>query len=163
MADYKCSVQTLNGGLYFHIYKNDNTVILISLSNLTSSSLITITNYTHTKSENLSQNSTISTLVFNVTTYPLTLSTQIATPFTPSLAPLFVTFSDRTSSYSESSIPSSIPVEGPCTMAASSFSYTLSPASPSWLTYSPTGTTSTQTFSVSGSPLASVSLVTYSG
>lgn len=76
MGYYKCSVQFLNGLLYFALYKNDKTVILANLNGLSSSNLITFTNYTHTKSENLPQISTPSTLAFNSTSYLITLTSK---------------------------------------------------------------------------------------
>lgn len=127
--------------------------------------MITVTNYSHAKSENLSQISTASTLVFDTNTYMLTSTLQTAPSLVPTLTPLnpFVTFPDKTFSYMSPSLPISINVEAPCSSTASSFSYSFTPALPSWLTYSPTGSTSTQTFNVIGNPLVTTSMVTYSG
>lgn len=48
----KCSVQNFNEDLFFHLFVNNSATILGSLNGLISSNLITVTNYTHTKSEN---------------------------------------------------------------------------------------------------------------
>lgn len=46
------TLQTFNGGLYFHLHKDNKTGILTSLNGLSSSNWITLTTYTNTKSEN---------------------------------------------------------------------------------------------------------------
>lgn len=130
---------------------------------LSSSNLITVTNLTHTKTENLVSIGTVSSLVFNGSTYPLASNTTTVTPFTGSTLNIFQTFPNKTFSYPIQSTSLTIKVEGPCSIAASSFSYTFSPVLPTWLTYSATGSSSTQTFTVAGSPLAAASLVKYSG
>lgn len=63
----KCSVQSLNGKLYFHLIKNNNTGILSTLS----STLITVANYSHTKTENLTSTSATPLVTFTSTNYPL--------------------------------------------------------------------------------------------
>lgn len=97
-------MQTLNGVLYFHLSKNQTTGILTSLGGLSSSSVITVTDYPHIKSENLAQISTNSSLAFNTTTYSLTLGYRTRTPITPivNLLSPFMTFSDKTFAYSQS-------------------------------------------------------------
>lgn len=151
--------------LYFHLFKNNTAGILTSLNVLTSSDLIRVKNFPHTKNENLAQDITASALLFNASTYALTETTQTSTSLTPTLTSLspLVTFQDTTFSYSDSSLPSSISIEAPCSTSVSSFSYTLSPSLPSWLSYNPTGSTSTQTFNLTGTPLEISSLVLYSG
>jgi len=62
LAFDKNAVVSFNGGLHFHLYTNAQTGILTSLTELSSSSLITISIPTYTITENLPQNSTISSL-----------------------------------------------------------------------------------------------------
>lgn len=101
MAYSSCSVVSLNGAVYFHLYKNSSTGILTSLSVFESTSYITVTNYTHTKSENLSDISGSPTVAFNSTTCPLILDPQISTPIVPIITQLspFMSFSDKIFAY----------------------------------------------------------------
>ncbi len=144
MAFYKCSVHTFDGEMYFPIYKNPNTGILTSLSILSSSSLITVTNYSHTKLEMQAQINTSSFLVFTLDPHPLTSNTTTSTYFTLTMTPAssFMTFPQKTFSYT-GSLPPDVKVEGPCSTTASTFGYTSSEALPSWLTFTSTGATST--------------------
>lgn len=141
----KCSVLSMHGQLYFHLYKNETTAYLTSLSKLRQSILINVTNYSHTKSENLTQNITLSNLDFNGSTYLLTQSSSAIYTFAPILTNLseFVIFQDNNFSYLNPSVPLAILVEAPCSVGTSSFSYNIYPALPFWISYSPTDSTST--------------------
>jgi len=146
MARDKNAVNCFNGELYFHLYKNNTVGIVTSLSDLVSSSLITISTATFTLSQNLAQTHTNSTLVFNGTTYPLTSNTTSSTTLTGSTLTgslTFFVFANKTFSLLFPSSPYTLTVEAPCTSAASSFDYTLTPSLPSWLTCTPTNSTST--------------------
>lgn len=145
------------------MYKNDTSALLTSLSGLTSSSHITVSNYPHTKNENLQDTSITSTYNLNGSSYPITLNPLGATNVSPTLTPLntFITFPNRIYSYMNPVNPILINIEGPCSTAISSFSYTILPAQLSWFTFTPTSATSTQTFTVPVDPLISVSLVVY--
>lgn len=52
LAILKSTVLVFNDQLFFTLHKNNTVGIVATLNVLTSSSLITLTNYTHTKSEN---------------------------------------------------------------------------------------------------------------
>lgn len=65
MSPDKCSVLFFNGHLYFGLFKDVDHGIFTRLTGLNSSNMITITNYTHTKSENLVSIRVDSALVFN--------------------------------------------------------------------------------------------------
>jgi len=99
MAYGKNAVLSFNGGLYFNLYKNDTAGIVTSLSDLVSSSLITMGIPTFTLTENLVQTSTVSSLVFNGTTYTLTSNTTSSTTLTGSTLTgslSFFTFASKT-------------------------------------------------------------------
>lgn len=51
LASLKATVLVFNGQLYFTLFKSNTDSIIATLNVLSSSSLITLTNYTHTKSE----------------------------------------------------------------------------------------------------------------
>ena len=151
MAYVKNAVQSFNGGLYFHLYKDNFNGIVTSLSDLVSSSLINITTPTFTLSENLAQTSTTSTLVFNGTNYPLTSNTTswtIITGSTITLLSSFFTFPIKNFTLPWPNSTQALTVEAPCTSAASSFDYTLIPSLPSWLSITPNSTSSTQTLNI---------------
>jgi len=91
----KSGILSFNGGLYFHLYKNDYNVIITSISDLVSSPLITISTPSYTISENLASAITASSLVFNGTTYPISLNSTTTTPITSSTVSFFTSFKDQ--------------------------------------------------------------------
>lgn len=127
------------------MYKNYSASIIVRLDELRSNNMIAVTNITHNKTELIASDIIASAEVFDGLDLPFTPLTLTSTTFTPINISLniFVTFSNRTFSYMDPSLPMSVSVEAPCSFNASAFSYTFSPALPSWLTYTPTGLTST--------------------
>jgi len=138
-----------------------------SLSDLVSSSLITISIPTFTVTE-LTQALWPISLEFNGTTYPLTSNATTSTIVTgatlTTITPIspFMTFYNNTFSLAWPSSPQTLNVEAPCTSGASSFDYTLTPSLPPWLTCTPTNSTSTQTFTIEPSSLSG-DLVSFNG
>ena len=68
----------------------------------------------------------------------------------------FVTFGHFKTQYNNPTTPIPIELEGPCTYNPSTFSYSITPAPPAWISFTPTNTTSTQTLTLVGDPLNSV-------
>jgi len=163
MAFDKNGVLSFNGGLYFHLFKNYTAGIVTRLSDLVSSSLITMSTPTYTLNENITQNSNASTQVF-INSYPLTSNTTTYTNITLTLTGIspLKGFDNKTFSLPFPSSPQTLNVEAPCTSSASSFDYTLTSSLPPWLACIPTGITSTQTFTIEPSSLTG-NLVSFSG
>jgi len=166
----KNAVLVFEGVLYLPLWKDEKNGIVTGLSDLNNSSpLVTISTPTFTLSENLAQTSTTSTLVFDGTTYPLTTvlfgGSNPSTPLTgSSLTTLssLMTFPPKTFILPWPSSSLTLNIEAPCSYTTSSFDYTLTPSLPSWLTYTPTSSTSTQTFTIQPSSLTG-NLVTFRG
>jgi len=124
---------------------DDKTPILTSLSDLVSSSFITISQITYTLTENLPQDSNPLNFDWEYL-YPFAQTVTSSTPLTGS------TVTDLSSFLTFPNIPFSIPwpsspyllnIEAPCTSTTSSFDYSLTPALPAWLTFTPTDASST--------------------
>jgi len=136
MAYYKNAVVSFNGMLYFHLYKDDNTGILTSLSQLASSSLTLLTIPTTVINENLTPNHTNSALTIT-NTFPLNYISKTSSPVastTFTTLTSFITFIDRTYSMHVPAAPVTLYIEAPCTSVASTYDYSLVTPVPTWLT-----------------------------
>lgn len=144
--------------------------MLTSFSSLTSNNLISFTPISPTMAENIASTSSPSTYVFNGSQYPFVFD---MTPTVSNLSPAptitiistFVTFPDSLIYIPyPSAFPHLFTLDAPCSIGASSFSYVINPSTlPQGITFSPTSTSSSQTFVMNSNVLGASNLVSYTG
>lgn len=115
------------------------SVVLTSLNGLVSTSFINVSYAAYSKDEFMISIGTPTSPTFSGLTYPITSTVKTNAPLmgsTFSIVSPFVTFATNSFQVSNPTAPVNVFIEAPCSLGGSVFGYTVSPALPSWITYS---------------------------